>query len=158
MVWSRTARVNTVMTRNNLFIGSPVTQEGEATSYAFDFTAQMENCDFDYDGFGGGPFKQFGRWLPGVYPTIDDVRKDAPVEKHAVVVDAAKVFASGVGAPEDIDKQYGTEANDLRLKAGSEAVDAGVSVPNVNDGFAGKAPDLGAYELGRPLPHYGPRN
>jgi hypothetical protein len=49
---------------------------------------------------------------------------------------------------------------DLRLKAGSKPVDAGVALPNVNDGFAGRAPDLGAYEAGAPLPHYGarPRN
>jgi hypothetical protein len=36
-------------------------------------------------------------------------------------------------------------------------VDAGVRLPNVNDGFTGKAPDLGAYEVGEPVPHYGPR-
>ena len=29
--------------------------------------------------------------------------------------------------------------------------------PNVNDGFTGRAPDLGAYELGQPIPVYGPR-
>ena len=42
------------------------------------------------------------------------------------------------------------EAADLnfKLKAGSKAVDAGMKIPNVNDGFAGRAPDLGAYELG----------
>jgi len=37
------------------------------------------------------------------------------------------------------------------------AIDAGVAIPNVTDGFVGKAPDLGAYEYGVPLPHYGPR-
>jgi len=46
---------------------------------------------------------------------------------------------------------------DLRLKEGSGAVDAGEVLPNINDGFAGKAPDLGAYELGADLPPYGPR-
>ena len=45
---------------------------------------------------------------------------------------------------------------DFRLKAGSKAVDAGVRLPNVNDDFAGQAPDLGAYEPGKPLPVYGP--
>jgi hypothetical protein len=30
-------------------------------------------------------------------------------------------------------------------------------LPNLIDDFAGDAPDLGAHELGRPLPHYGPR-
>jgi hypothetical protein len=30
-------------------------------------------------------------------------------------------------------------------------------LPNVNDDFAGRGPDLGAYETGRPAPRYGPR-
>ena len=33
----------------------------------------------------------------------------------------------------------------------------GVVLPNVTDGFSGKAPDLGACELGHSPPHYGPR-
>ena len=37
-------------------------------------------------------------------------------------------------------------------------VDKGTFVPNVTDDFTGAAPDLGALEVGRPLPHYGPRN
>jgi hypothetical protein len=36
-------------------------------------------------------------------------------------------------------------------------VDAGVRLTNVNDGFAGSAPDLGAYEVGQTIPVYGPR-
>jgi len=46
---------------------------------------------------------------------------------------------------------------DLRIRAGSAAVDAGTPLANVNDGYAGKAPDLGAYEAGQSLPVYGPR-
>jgi hypothetical protein len=45
----------------------------------------------------------------------------------------------------------------FRLKANSKAVDAGVALPTINDGFAGKAPDLGALELNQKEPHYGPR-
>jgi hypothetical protein len=30
--------------------------------------------------------------------------------------------------------------------------------PNLTDGFAGAAPDLGAIELGQATPHYGPRD
>ena len=33
----------------------------------------------------------------------------------------------------------------------------GAVPPNINDGFRGKAPDLGAFEVGWPVPHYGPR-
>ena len=43
------------------------------------------------------------------------------------------------------------------MKAGSKAADAGMKIPNVNDGFAGRAPDLGALEVGQRPPHYGPR-
>ena len=45
----------------------------------------------------------------------------------------------------------------LRLKPGSAAVRAGRALPNLCDDFVGAAPDLGAHELGRPKPHYGPR-
>ncbi len=56
-----------------------------------------------------------------------------------------------------VQKLYKAEDFDFRLKAGSAAVDKGVALPTVTEGFAGKAPDLGAIEVGQPLPHYGPR-
>ncbi len=40
--------------RNNLFVGT-------AADYAWDTTAPMVDCDFDYEGFGGGPFRLFLR-------------------------------------------------------------------------------------------------
>jgi hypothetical protein len=40
---------------------------------------------------------------------------------------------------------------DFRPKAGSPLVDAGKTIPGITDGFVGKAPDIGAYELGGPL-------
>ena len=46
---------------------------------------------------------------------------------------------------------------DLRLREGSAAVDAGVELPGITDGFTGRAPDLGAYEIGGAPVHYGPR-
>ncbi len=50
-----------------------------------------------------------------------------------------------------------TDEVDLRLREGSAAVDGGTVLPNITDGYTGKAPDLGAYELGADIPHYGPR-
>ncbi len=47
---------------------------------------------------------------------------------------------------------------DLRLKDGTDAVDAGLIIPNVNDFYSGAAPDLGAHEVGQALPTYGPRS
>ena len=57
-----------------------------------------------------------------------------------------------------VQKLYPADEFDFRLKPRSAAVDKGVPLPNVTDGFSGRAPDLGALELGQPVPHYGPRN
>jgi len=53
--------------------------------------------------------------------------------------------------------EFGTEDMDFRLKPKSAAIDAGTVLATINDSYAGKAPDLGAYELGQALPDYGPR-
>jgi hypothetical protein len=141
--------VRHVVSRNNLFIGT-------AASYALEFTAPMKDCDFDYDGFGGGPFRMFLKWNATRYATLDDVRRRAPVLKHAVLVDARTAFATGVQSPSSETRVY-ENTIDLRLSPRSSAVDAGQVLPGLNDDFKGRAPDLGAYELGDALPHYGPR-
>jgi hypothetical protein len=38
----------------------------------------------------------------------------------------------------------------------SPAFDAGVRLPNFNDDYAGKGPDIGAQEAGRPSLQFGP--
>jgi hypothetical protein len=57
----------------------------------------------------------------------------------------------------DVQRLYKPDGLDFRLKPGSPAIDAGVVLPTINDDFSGKAPDIGAYESGKPIPHYGPR-
>ena len=136
--------------RNNLFIGSGPDR------YAFCNEAKATDCDYDYDGFAGGPWGNFLKWNKEKYPTIEAVRAKAPIEKHAVVVDGATAFASGAVPPAD-EKTLVTTPPDLRLSSTTNALDAGQPLTGFNDGFAGKAPDLGAYEAGVPLPHYGPR-
>jgi hypothetical protein len=142
-------RVRNCSSRNNLFVGT-------SADYAYDSTAPMVECDFDYDGFAGGPFRSFLRWNRMRYATLAEVRKKAPVEKHAVLIDAASLFASGARPPADVARMQ-PPATDLRLAAGSQTVDAGEALAGFNDGFRGRAPDLGAFELGDPLPQYGPR-
>ena len=41
--------------------------------------------------------------------------------------------------------------------AGVHTINLASALPNITDGYSGKAPDLGAYEYGQPEPHYGPR-
>jgi hypothetical protein len=76
------------------------------------------------------------------------------MERHGIMV-TPEVFRNAPAPPGEQAAVPG--ASDLRLRPGSAAVDAGVLLPNVNDGFRGKAPDLGCYEEGTPVPHYGPR-
>ena len=56
-----------------------------------------------------------------------------------------------------VQKVYRAEDFDFRLQPSCAAIDRGVILPNVTDGFTGQAPDLGALEAGQTKPHYGPR-
>jgi hypothetical protein len=148
LLWTPEPVRNSV-TRNNLFVGT-------AGKYAFESTAPMRDCDFDYDGFAGGPFRLFLSWNRTRYATLAEVRQRAAVFKHALQLDAAGLFASGVMPPQNVADPR-SNSLDFRLAPKSAAVDAGAVLPGWNDGFHGKRPDLGAYELGDALPHYGPR-
>jgi Right handed beta helix region len=142
--------VSDVITRNNLFVGT--------ASPALRSTGRMIRCDFDRDGYGwpGGPF---ALWNESTYATAETARASGALYAvhGAVVLRAAGNFASGLEPPADTARQVPAAENDPRLAAGSRAVDAGIPLPNVSEGFAGRAPDLGCCELGRPLPPYGPR-
>jgi hypothetical protein len=74
---------------------------------------------------------------------------DYDIFMHVPMLDAKDVHT--------VQKLYQAEDLDFRLKPGSAAVDRGAVIPNVTDNFSGAAPDLGALELGAPVPHYGPR-
>lgn len=149
VVYTSAAYSNSVF-RNNLFVGT-------VDNYAMEITAPATFCDWDYDGFAGGPFALFAKWNGKRYEKFENFIYESGIERHAVQVDAATAFASGVMPPEDLKKQYGVPLNDLRLKEGSKAIDTGDRLPNINDDLTGNGPDLGAYELGTELPHYGPR-
>ena len=56
-----------------------------------------------------------------------------------------------------LQRLYRAEDYDFRLEPGSAAVDRGIAIANVTDGFSGDSPDLGALEVGADAPHYGPR-
>ena len=140
--------VRNCISRNNLFIGT-------VGNYAYENMAPMQNCDFDYDGFSG-QWKTFLKWNKKRYVTMEDAKADG-IYSHAVHIKKKLIFRSGITAPNHSDTQFKTRNNDLRLKAKNRAIDSGIVIKNINDGYRGKSPDLGAYELGLPLPHYGPR-
>jgi hypothetical protein len=81
-------------------------------------------------------------------------------DKHSVAVDYdvfVNVRRLDAQDAASVQKLYKADELDFRLKPGSAAVDRGLSLPTVTDGFAGRAPDLGALEVGQAVPHYGPR-
>ena len=45
----------------------------------------------------------------------------------------------------------------VKLYGPGHVVACNYVLPTVTDGFTGTAPDLGALEVGRPAPYYGPR-
>jgi hypothetical protein len=77
-------------------------------------------------------------------------------DKHSVLLDY-DVFVKVSPPGPDPTTLYKPANFDFQLRPNSAAVDAGVRLPGINDDYTGRAPDLGAYETGRPLPHYGPR-
>ena len=169
---NRTAQqVSNAHFANNLFLGTDapvgIAVLGGPTGYS----------TYDYDGYRpnrGAPAQYSWRGpRPGLLVDYDRLQNDAErfntvtdlaaatgQERHGIEVDYDIFENLRPPVPPDSSKPGAPyEAVDLnfRLKSGSKAVDAGVRLPNVNDGFAGRAPDLGAYEVGQTAPVYGPR-
>jgi len=91
------------------------------------------------------------------FKSLENYRETTGQEQHSVLVDYNIFVKASVPDKSDPQRLYNPEDFDFRLKPGSAAIDAGVLLPTINDDFSGRAPDLGAYELDRALPHYGPR-
>ena len=143
VVWSTIPVVNFIF-RNNLFIG---TDERMAN-----WTSKNIGVDLDYDAYGPGKikFKVSNEW----YESLEDARKRGGIELHGLNLDPP-FFAGEVKIPADPTQHV--EPIDPELAEGSRAVDAGIRIPNINDGFKGKAPDIGSREKGGIPPHFGPR-
>jgi hypothetical protein len=142
--------------RNNLCIGGKgggVFGWRYSTGPGLAISLPGPHADADYDGAGaiGMPFQ--GRLNDVRFEGVRQMR-DLTTEKNGVQVDMG-VFARDVEFPDPPIPER--PVPDLRLKSGSAAVDRGVVLLNITDGFSGTAPDLGAYELGAAVPVYGPR-
>jgi hypothetical protein len=161
--------------RNNLMLG----QNSNPT--IFSVITNTNYTSSDYNGFRPNPGAGVAfRWNsppiaiamdpPGpdrrpVFETrefsnLAEYSKSTGQDRHSVLVDydvfmnVRRLDAQDVAT---LQKLYKAEEFDFRLKPGSAAVDAGTVLPTVTDGFGGRAPDLGALEIGATPPHYGPR-
>ena len=91
------------------------------------------------------------------FSSLSSLAAETGLEKHGIEVDY-DIFEN-LKAPDPAKPRTIYHAVDLNfmLNPKGKAVDAGVRLPTVNDDFTGKAPDLGALEVGKPEPVYGPR-
>ena len=85
-----------------------------------------------------------------------DIAQATGQDRHSVLVDY-DIFEKVTAPGKDPRTLYDPADFNFALRPGSAAVDAGVPMAGINDGYTGRAPDLGAYELGQAPPHYGPR-
>jgi hypothetical protein len=115
--------------------------------YSFEWDSPARGAAVDYQG----------KLEVHRFRTLREHSEATGQDRHSVLLDF-DVFAK-VPVPDKADPQhlYNPEDFDFSLKRRSAAIEAGVELPTITDGFTGKAPDLGAYERGRPAPHYGPR-
>jgi hypothetical protein len=174
--------VSNVHFRNNLILGRSETAETFAVETYTNYSSSdyngfhpNENAEFSF-GWASPPFSVRAdyRAQTGMSPqerakaeagsretrnfkTLKEFSEATGQDRHSVLVDYDVFQRVGPPDPADPRKLYKPADFDFQLRPGSAAVDAGVRLPNVNDDFTGRAPDLGAYEVGRPEPHYGPR-
>jgi hypothetical protein len=161
--------------RNNLMLGQ------NSTPLIFSVTTNTNYTSSDYNGFRPNPGAAMSfRWSsppftvamapsgPGLQPnleahdfaTLAQYSQATEQDRHSILVDydifmnVRRLDAQDIP---NLQKLYKAEDFDFRLKPGSAAVDQGVVLPNITDGFSGRAPDLGALEVGSAVPHYGPR-
>ncbi len=122
---------------------------------AFRWSAPPEGVSADYNGFG-----HTAQLLARQFATFEDYVAATGQDRNSVLVDydvfvnVPKLDAQDAAT---VQKLYDAKDFDFRLRRGAAAVDRGTALPTVTDGFAASAPDLGALELGAPLPVYGPR-
>ena len=127
--------------KNNILIG--------LTNPAY-VTTDLILEEIDYNGWlPDGAFRFVDTWV-----NLADLQSNSPYEHNGRILDE-----STFSAPVDLPADYTTfwSGVDVALGDESRAVDAGLSLPNINTDYRGTAPDLGAIEAGDPAPIYGVR-
>jgi hypothetical protein len=161
--------------RNNLMLGQ------NSSPLIFSVTTNTNYTSSDFNGFRPNPGTATSfRWDsppasvamdplgPGTRPqlqnrqfaTLQEYSQATGQDRNSILVDydifvkVPKLDASNIST---LQKLYKADDMDFSLKPGAAAVDRGTILATVTNGFAGRAPDLGALEAGQVPPHYGPR-
>jgi hypothetical protein len=91
------------------------------------------------------------------FSSLAQYQQGSGQDRHSRLVDFDVFEKAQVPDKNDPQHLYNPEDFDFRLRSGSAALDGATTLPTITDGYTGPAPDLGAYERGLPIPHYGPR-
>jgi hypothetical protein len=153
--------------RNNLILGwLPEETIFSATTFT-NYTSS------DYNGFRSDPEAAYSfAWNSPPFDILQDYNNPqvqrqfkslveysqaTGQDKHSIVIDYGIFMNVKRADPYNLIRLYKAEELDFRLLPNSAGVDAGCILSNINDEFTGEAPDLGALEVGQPMPVYGPR-
>jgi len=147
--------------RNNLILGGdPVPDDkGNVPNVrAISTGTNTPYTTMDYNGYRRNGPGRFILWYDGKkqasYENLAEFAAGAGHEAHGVMVDY-DIFLKAVPPKRSVTCR--PDQWDLRLKPNAAAVDRGCVLPNVNDHYAGDAPDLGCHELNSIPVDYGPR-
>ena len=153
--------------RNNLFVGTDnpnraLFRNTSYTSYtSFDYNGWRPNTSdrpqFTWKQARDGRDYELAETSGGSWNILAEFSSATGFEKHGVLIDFdsfRNVPMPDHSRPETV---YFADQFDFRLAPDSPAIDAGCLLPNINDGYVGNAPDLGALEVGKEDVVYGPR-
>ncbi len=154
--------------RNNLFLGRDSPNRGIMTwanatdAFSSDYNGFRPNKDVaeQYTWLGPSAGQRWYEPQPEnwkTFPTLAEFRSATKQEMHGIEVDFSDFEELAPADPSKRHAVYHAVDLNFRLRPTSKAVDAGTPIPTVNDGFTGRAPDLGALEVNTPEPNYGPR-
>jgi hypothetical protein len=168
-------------TKSSLVLGGPNLQfrdnlilAEDPSDPAFTMGAFTNASSSDYNGFMAGarapyrygwispPFGDKTSDYSGpletrTYATLKEYAQATGQDTHSIEIGYDAFENLSPARYEDPTRVYDVGTLDFRLKEGGAAIDKGVVLPNINDGYIGGAPDLGALERGAPAPHFGPR-
>ena len=168
--------------RNNLILGQNAAPDfRRLRPNLFGIATFTNYTSSDYNGFGPAPDTAMPfRWESPPFDVVADfrasghtpaleLREFATLEEYSeatgqdrnsvevgydVFVNVPALDARDTSALQDI---HDADDLDFRLRSNSAAINKGMVLASVTDGFTGSAPDLGALEDGVAAPHYGPR-
>lgn len=156
---SPSQEINMMKMFNNLIIGTAGDGAMSLRTFLVMDTATNNVVEINHNGwFPNGPFtfisSNFGQ---ATYSSVSNLAANTPLEHDGVALNTP-IFESVNHVFGPITAPPPAPLADISLHPTSNAIDRGVVLPNINDGYSGSAPDLGALERGAAMPVYGPRS